>query len=137
MTTTDELKRRSSDAIDRRADEIIGIGERILHHPELGFKEVCTDMGDLSQVLPVLHPYVGGVGGGGHGADWEIVDKRLAYVVPAKALAAMAVDLLADGATGAGEVLASGRPRMSRSEYVAFPRGVGRREVFDGAATSP
>src|SRR5437660_5788648 len=40
--TKDELKRRIFEAIDRRADEIIGIGERILKNPEMGFKEVKT-----------------------------------------------------------------------------------------------
>src|SRR3984893_11977654 len=40
--TKDELKRRIFEAIDRRADEIIGIGERILQNPEMGRKEVKT-----------------------------------------------------------------------------------------------
>src|SRR3989449_11163335 len=40
--TKDELKRRIFEAIDSRADEIIGIGERILKNPEMGFKEVKT-----------------------------------------------------------------------------------------------
>src|SRR6266702_8005602 len=40
--TKDELKRRVWQAIDQRADEIIGLGEQIRHHPELGFKEVKT-----------------------------------------------------------------------------------------------
>ena len=34
-------------------------------------------MGDLSQVMPILHPYIGGARGTGHGADWAIVDKPL------------------------------------------------------------
>ena len=40
--TKDELKRRLLEAVDRRAAEIIGIGERIWRSPELGFKEVKT-----------------------------------------------------------------------------------------------
>ena len=40
--TKDELKHRLTEAIDRRADEIIGVGEQIRRHPELGFKEVKT-----------------------------------------------------------------------------------------------
>src|SRR5213079_1189413 len=40
--TKDELKRRVWDAVDRRGDEIIGLGEEIRRHPELGFKEVRT-----------------------------------------------------------------------------------------------
>src|SRR5262245_49443894 len=37
-----ELKQSIFQAIDRRGDEIIGLGERIRRHPELGFKEVKT-----------------------------------------------------------------------------------------------
>jgi hypothetical protein len=35
--TRDELKRRVFEAIDRRAEEIIGLGERIRKQPEMGF----------------------------------------------------------------------------------------------------
>jgi hypothetical protein len=89
-------------------------------------------MGDLSQVMPVLHPYMGGARGPGHSADFAIVDPDLGYVQPAKALAAMAVDLLADGAAGAREVLAGPRPAMTREGYLAFQRGIARRERYDG-----
>src|SRR5438477_2772857 len=37
-----ELKRRIFSAIDGKAKEIIGIGQKIRQHPELGFKEVKT-----------------------------------------------------------------------------------------------
>jgi len=40
--TRAELKRRVTEAADRRADEIIALGETIRRHPELGFKEVKT-----------------------------------------------------------------------------------------------
>jgi len=42
MTAKEELKRRVLDAIDARADEIIGVGEAIWRSPELGFKEFKT-----------------------------------------------------------------------------------------------
>lgn len=40
--TRDELERQVLAAIDRRAEEIIDLGEAIRRHPELGFKEVKT-----------------------------------------------------------------------------------------------
>jgi hypothetical protein len=89
-------------------------------------------MGDLGQVMPVLHPYVGGARGSGHGADFEIVDRALAYVVPAKALAAMVIDLLWDGAAGARSVLSNAKPPMTRESYLAFQRGLARRETYEG-----
>jgi len=100
---------------------------------EAGHRSGSTDMGDISHVMPTLHPYMGGASGSGHGADYAIADPRLAYVEPAKQLALMAVDMLWGGAEGAREILSSWRPRMTREEYLAFQRGVARTEVFDGA----
>jgi amidohydrolase len=40
--TKDELKRKVCEAIDKRAAEIIGLGEDIFAHPELGYKEFRT-----------------------------------------------------------------------------------------------
>jgi amidohydrolase len=102
------------------------------HYRQIGHRTGSTDMGDLSMVMPVLHPYIGGATGSGHGADYQIVDQRLAYLGTAKALAAMAVDLLADGAAGARKVLAAARPPMTREQYLAFQRGVARRELYEG-----
>ena len=42
MTSRDELKRAVCEAIDRQGNEIIELGERILHHPETGFNEDKT-----------------------------------------------------------------------------------------------
>jgi amidohydrolase len=98
----------------------------------IGHRTGSTDMGDLSMVMPVLHPYIGGATGSGHGADYAIVDRTLAYVTQAKALAGMAIDMLAEGAAGARQVLASARPPMTREQYLAFQRGLARREVFQG-----
>ena len=101
---------------------------------EIGHRTGSTDMGDLSQIMPALHPYMGGARGTGHAADYEIVDKPLAYIAPAKALASMVVDMLGDGAAGAREVLARAKPRLTRAAYLALQRGMARREVYDGAA---
>jgi len=98
-----------------------------------GHRAGCTDMGDVSQIMPVLHPYMGGASGTGHAADYAITDPPLAYVAPAKALAAMVVDLMWGDAAAAREVVAKAKPRMTRESYLAFQRGVKRREVFEGA----
>jgi amidohydrolase len=101
------------------------------HYRAIGHRTGSTDMGDLSQVMPVLHPYVGGARGTGHAADFAIVDKPLAYVGVAKSLAAMAIDMLADGARGAREVLAAARPRMTRAGYLEFQRGIGTHATYE------
>src|SRR5690242_1839982 len=42
MATREELKQAVCEAIDRRGNEIIELGEAILHHPETGFNETKT-----------------------------------------------------------------------------------------------
>jgi hypothetical protein len=44
----------------------------------------------------------------------------------------MVVDLLAEGAAGGREVLQNARPPMTRERYLAFQRGIARREVYEG-----
>jgi hypothetical protein len=48
-------------------------------------------------------------------------------------LAAMAIDMLADHAAGAHSVLKSAKPPMTREQYLAFQRGLARRETYDGS----
>ncbi|HEY2995128.1 MAG TPA: amidohydrolase [Methylomirabilota bacterium] len=99
---------------------------------QIGHRTGSTDMGDLSMVMPVLHPYMGGATGSGHGADYQIVDQTLAYLGTAKGLAGMVIDLMADGATGAREVLKNAKPPMTREQYLTFQRGLAKRETYEG-----
>src|SRR5689334_16684737 len=98
---------------------------------ETGHRSGSTDMGDISHVMPTLHPYMGGAVGSGHGADYAIADPKVAYVEPAKQLALMAVDLLWDDAGAARDILKTWKPRMTREEYLAFQRGISRTEVYE------
>src|SRR5438874_9438885 len=41
-STREELKRRAVEEIERHAEHLIGVGERIYRDPELGFKEFRT-----------------------------------------------------------------------------------------------
>jgi amidohydrolase len=99
---------------------------------QIGHRTGSTDMGDLSMVMPVLHPYMGGATGSGHGADYQIVDQQLAYLGTAKGLAGMVIDLLAEGAAGAKDVLKSNKPPMTREQYLTFQRGLAKRETYEG-----
>jgi amidohydrolase len=103
------------------------------HVTEAGHRSGSTDMGDVSHVMPTLHPYMGGASGSGHGADFAIADPTLAYVEPAKQLALMAIDMLWGDAEAARDILKAWKPRMTKAEYLAFQRGVARQELFDGA----
>ena len=98
-----------------------------------GHRTGSTDMGDLSHVMPTLHPYMGGASGAGHGADFLITDPNLAYVEPAKQLALMAIDMLWGDADAARDILERWTPRLTKDAYLQFQRGIARTELFDGA----
>jgi len=99
---------------------------------ETGHRSGSTDMGDISHVMPTLHPYMGGASGSGHGADFAIADPKLAYIEPAKQLALMAVDMLWDDAKAAKEIIREFQPRMTKEAYLTFQRGIAKTELFDG-----
>lgn len=53
-----------------------------------------TDMGDVSAIMPAIHPFCTGAAGHCHGADFHIPDTRATCVKMAKTLALLAVELL-------------------------------------------
>ena len=79
-----------------------------------------TDMGDVSAIMPAVHPHCNGSRGKGHGADYYIEDRRMACLLPAQCLAATAGLLLEDGAAAARRVVENARPRFpSKEAYLA------------------
>lgn len=77
-----------------------------------------TDMGDLSHIMPVIHPYIGGVNGALHGREFEVADYSVACLLPAKALAMSAIDLLSDDALVAKKIKEENKPLLTREEYI-------------------
>lgn len=65
----------------------------------------CTDMGDISAVMPAIHPYVGGAEGLGHGNDYRIRDREVACVKSAACQLVLLNMLLSDGALLAKKVI--------------------------------
>ncbi|NKB71838.1 MAG: amidohydrolase [Candidatus Latescibacteria bacterium] len=92
-----------------------------------------TDAGDLSQVMPVLHPQMSGAAGAVHEPNWYIADPDSGYLAPAKALAMMAVDLLADGAREGTKILQESVPALSRQAYLKRQKSLFRTELFSGS----
>ena len=93
-----------------------------------------TDMGDLSHILPSIHPYTAGAEGAGHSSEYLINDYAKAVVNPAKIMAMAVIDLLADNAGEARQVVSSFRPAMSKSAYLNFQRQRAEVLEYDGAA---
>jgi len=76
-------------------------------------------MGDISWLIPSIHPSVNGFSGISHSAEFDVEDDELAYILPAKLLTMTAIDLLADGAKAALEIKEV-YPRKTKEEYAEF-----------------
>ena len=96
----------------------------------LGHRTGSTDMGDVSHIMPVIHPYVVAAKGNAHGDDYVVEDYELAVLTGAKAMALTVVDLLSDGAQRARRIAGSYRAPMSKREYLSAMRGMYRDETF-------
>ncbi len=69
------------------------------------FSGGSTDMGDISHIIPSIHPYVGGVKGAAHTRTYEVADLEMVCVIPAKILAMTVIDLLWDDASEAKRIM--------------------------------
>jgi amidohydrolase len=89
-----------------------------------------TDAGDLSHVMPMLHPNHGGCEGANHTVDFRITNPIDAYITPAKAMAHTLLDLMAGDAERAKSVVAAFKPKLTRDAYLAKMRALNRTERF-------
>jgi len=125
---------------DQDLAELFLANQRVVHgEPQArrqGHRTGSTDMGDVSHIMPALHPSMAGAVGSNHAVDWLIDDPQMAYLEPAKALAWMAADLLGNGAQEARRVLDNFQPRMSKDEYLAYQRGLSQVERWSGAESA-
>lgn len=83
-----------------------------------GHFSASTDMGDLSHIMPTIHPFVGGVDGALHGRDFVVVDFSAACLLPAKAMALNVIDLLIEEASLAKRVVREFEPLLTHEEYI-------------------
>ena len=102
--------------VTKEAFETMFDGEKfyVLTSVETG----STDMGDLSCILPVVHPYCGGAKGKGHGNDYQIYDPELACVKCAKWQIGMLSLLLCDNAQRANKIKAEFKPLFTKDEFL-------------------
>ncbi len=75
-----------------------------------------TDMGDLSAIMPVVHPYADGAVGKDHGNDYYIADPEAACVASAKMQLSMLELLLKDNAARAQRIIAEHKPLFASKE---------------------
>ncbi|MDF2685638.1 MAG: amidohydrolase [Clostridia bacterium] len=81
-----------------------------------GWDTGCTDMGDISAVIPAIHPYVSGASGTGHGMDYYISDPESACVTSAKFQLVLLFMLLSNDAYEAKKIIENKNLRFSSKE---------------------
>lgn len=80
-----------------------------------------TDVGDVQHLMPVLTFHTGGVTGGFHQVDFEIVDEEEAYIITAKIFALSTYRLLRNQAALARQEVEKYQPRFAnKEEYIEF-----------------
>ena len=120
-----------ADTFKHNAVPIVGESKFVVL-PEDFIRGGSTDMGDLSQIMPAIHPHTAGAKGVGHGPDYVVKDYEQAVINPAKAMAMTVIDLLAGGAARANEVLAKSHPRTTKQQYLEFQDGRMSEELYEG-----
>lgn len=86
-----------------------------------GWSTGCSDVGDLSSVVPTIMPFITASSGNAHGANYQIVDPETACVTSAKVQLLALNLLLKDNAAKANEIISNFEPQFkSISDYFTF-----------------
>lgn len=99
------------------AEEVAGEyfgADRVSNHGRWG--SGSTDMGDLSCVMPSIHPHMAGCSGNSHGDDYLVTDPVKACLGAATVQVALAEKLLQDDAKLAKDVIAKADLRYPSKE---------------------
>lgn len=107
----------------KEAYGLVSGGDELVIVPDMGTGS--TDMGDLSAIMPAIHPYASGAVGTSHGADYYIQDPEKACVLNAKWQLATAKLLLENGAERAKRIVADFKPCFeSKEAYLSYVDGL-------------
>ena len=102
---------------EANADTIFGKDHVDTNPP---FNAGSTDVGDICNLMPCIHPHVGCVHGALHSAEFELFQKQAAYIKTTKVMAMTVIDLLYDNAAGLEDILKDYKPRMTKEQYLAY-----------------
>lgn len=83
----------------------------------IDFFKASTDMGDITHLMPGIHPLVGGVNGALHAANFEVVDYMTAVITPAKIIASTLIDLLSNDAQKLQAIINNFQPLLTKQAY--------------------
>lgn len=113
------IPRDADEALIEAADDL-GLNYRTVGKND--FNNACTDVGDLSHIIPVVNFTFKGFEGKLHGADFRITDPEKAYILPAKLLALTVYNLLRNGGREAERIKNSYVPVFDKDEYIQYVR---------------
>ena len=113
------IPRDADEALIEAADDL-GLNYRTVEKND--FNNACTDVGDLSHIIPVVNFTFKGFEGKLHGADFRITDPEKAYILPAKLLALTVYNLLKNGGREAERIKNSYVPVFDKDEYIQYVR---------------
>lgn len=101
------------------ADAASACGHSFIHRET--WSTGSTDMGDLSSVMPVIQPFVGGATGIAHGNNYYMADIELACIENAKVQVMTLVNLLSDEAKAARGIMEAYTPVFqTKADYFAW-----------------
>lgn len=89
--------------------------EKVIYTPN-AWGTGCSDMGDIGAVMPMVHPYVGGGAGKGHGNDYRIADPDTACVKAAQVELVYLAMLLGNAGAEAKKIIESYTPYFDSKE---------------------
>lgn len=112
-----EQDKALSKICEANADTIFGKDHVDTNPP---FNAGSTDVGDICNLMPCIHPHVGCVHGALHSAEFELFQKQAAYIKTTKVMAMTVIDLLYDNAAGLEDILKDYKPRMTKEQYLAY-----------------
>lgn len=101
--------------------EVVGEGEGRIRYLVDQWDGGCTDMGDISSVMPALHAFGSGVTGTGHGKDYFVTHFDSACINSANAQILFIRNMLKNNAQKARDVLSKFTPTFpSYKEYLDY-----------------
>ena len=111
------IPRAADNALIEAADDL-GLNYRTVQKGD--FNNACTDVGDLSHLVPVVNFTFKGFEGKLHGADFKITDPEKAYILPAKLLSLTVYKLLKNGGQEAKKITKSYTPVFNKESYIQY-----------------
>ena len=109
------------------------VGDEGVDRSNVGkFGGFSTDMGDMSQLMPIIHPSVLSTSGDGHGIDYIVEDYHSAVITAGKAMALTVVDLLHGNVQKGKEIVDKFEPLLTKEAYLKLLRSMYKEETFEG-----